>query len=197
MEDKMWAVPLHFRVGMIKKYIHSLRTTKNRVNRLLTRFGTVQYRINYLRRQGMKIGKDCMVFSGSFGSEPYLIEIGDHVAIAANCTFINHEGAEWLVRDKYQNLNVFGKIIIGDNTFIGMGCTLLPGTEIGANCIIGASSVVRGKIANNSVVLGNPAKVVMKTSMIVKQIINHKHRLDTRGMEWEKEREILLKHFSG
>lgn len=156
----------------------------------------MQFRIEYLRKQGMKIGDDCLVFPCDFGSEPYLIEVGDHVAIAANCMFINHEGGEWLFRDKHPTLNVFGKIIIGENSFIGTGTILMPGTEIGPNCLVGAGSVVRGKIPENSVVMGNPAKVIMKTSMIEKLIIHNKNRLDTRGMDWEKEREILLKHFN-
>lgn len=164
--------------------------------RFKLRYGNMQYRVWYLRKQGMKIGEDCLVFHGDFGSEPYLIELGDHVAIAARCIFINHEGGEWLLRDSYPKLNVFGKIIIADNTFVGIGCTLLPGTKIGSNCLIGAGSVVRGNIPDNSVVLGNPGKVVMKTSLFEKLIVNHKHRQDTRGMDKMAEKVILEKHFN-
>lgn len=174
-----------------------LRVLTRQITNLRLRTGSMEYRIDYLRKQGMKIGKDCLVFYGDFGSEPYLIEIGDHVAIAGRCVFINHEGGEWLFRDQFQNLNVFGKIIIGDNTFVGFNSILMPGTEIGSNCLVGAGSVVRGKIPDNSVLLGNPAKVVMKTSMVEKLIIHNKNRLDTRGMDWKKEREVLLNHFNG
>lgn len=46
---------------------------------------------------------------------------------------------------------------------MGARVTLLPGTEIGENCIIGASSVVKGKIPSNSIVIGNPSKIVGDT----------------------------------
>ena len=55
-------------------------------------------------------------------------------------------------------------ISIGNISFIGARATLLPGTEIGDNCIIGACSVVKGKIPSNSIVIGNPAKIVATTS---------------------------------
>ena len=50
---------------------------------------------------------------------------------------------------------------IMDNVFIGWGSTILPGTTIGENSIIGAESVVSGTIEANSVYAGNPAKKLM------------------------------------
>lgn len=55
-------------------------------------------------------------------------------------------------------------IWIGSNVFIGANATILPGSTIGNNSIIGAASVVKGKIPENSIVIGNPAKIVGKTS---------------------------------
>lgn len=49
---------------------------------------------------------------------------------------------------------------IGDNCFVGMDSVILMGTYIGNNTIIGAGSVVRGKIPDNSVIAGNPARVI-------------------------------------
>lgn len=54
-------------------------------------------------------------------------------------------------------------INIGNNSFIGARATLLPGTTIGKNCIVGAGAVVKGKIPSNSIVVGNPAKVIGNT----------------------------------
>lgn len=59
-----------------------------------------------------------------------------------------------------------GEIHIGDNVFIGANSFILPGTEIGNNCIIGAGSVVRGKIPDGSVVIGNPATIVSNVGKI-------------------------------
>lgn len=51
-------------------------------------------------------------------------------------------------------------IVIGRDVWIGYGAVILAGAEIGQGCIIGAASVVRGKIAAFSIVAGNPARVV-------------------------------------
>lgn len=44
--------------------------------------------------------------------------------------------------------------------FIGANTIILPGTEIGENCIIGAGSTVKGKVPSDSVLAGNPARIV-------------------------------------
>lgn len=51
-------------------------------------------------------------------------------------------------------------VSIGEDSFIGAGAIVLPGTSIGRNCIIGAGAVVKGVIPDHSVVIGNPAKVI-------------------------------------
>jgi acetyltransferase-like isoleucine patch superfamily enzyme len=53
-------------------------------------------------------------------------------------------------------------IVIHDNVWIGTGCTILPGSEIGEGSIIGAGSVVSGLIPEKSLAKGNPAIVVEK-----------------------------------
>jgi acetyltransferase-like isoleucine patch superfamily enzyme len=60
---------------------------------------------------------------------------------------------------------IFGRIRIGNNVFVGTNCIILYGTTIGDNCIVGAGSVVRGHYPDNSVIVGNPAKVVTRTSI--------------------------------
>ena len=55
---------------------------------------------------------------------------------------------------------------IGDNTLIGMGCTILNHANIGKNCIIGAHALVTQamEIPDNSLVLGVPAKIIRQTT---------------------------------
>ena len=52
--------------------------------------------------------------------------------------------------------------VVGDNTIVGMGATLLDFAKIGKNCMVGGGSVVTGKMdaPDGSLILGNPAKVV-------------------------------------
>ena len=86
--------------------------------------------IAYARSIGVKVGEHCkFVDNPIWGTEPYLIRIGNHVLISCNVTFVNHDGATWVFRETpdYKNVYKFGKITIGDNCFIGCNSTILPG----------------------------------------------------------------------
>jgi acetyltransferase-like isoleucine patch superfamily enzyme len=53
-------------------------------------------------------------------------------------------------------------VVIGDNSWIGHGAVILPGSHIGKHVVIGANSVVTGKIPDYSVAVGSPAKVIRR-----------------------------------
>ncbi|MBI9063363.1 MAG: acyltransferase [Marinilabiliaceae bacterium] len=150
---------------------------------------------NFLRGYGIKIGKECEIYSSEFSTEPFLIEIGDHVAIASGSVFITHDGAVNVMREIFPEIDLFGKIIIGNNTVIGSNCILLPNSTIGSNCIIGAGSVVRGNIPDDSVVIGNPAKVIMRTPLIKKLYQNHKNCINTKHLNRRKKMDKVREHF--
>ncbi len=175
--------------------MRSLRDILQRIHLSLLEKAGNERKIRYLRKQGMKVGKDCFFNTLSFSTEPYLIEIGDHVAIAAGTDFLTHDGAIWCFRRELENADVFGKIKIGNNVFIGNNCTILPNTTIGDNCIVGAGSVVRGQFAENSVIVGNPAKVVMTMSMQKLLYLQNPGFLKTQGMPYRKKKEAIKRHF--
>lgn len=58
------------------------------------------------------------------------------------------------------------KTIIGENSFLGTGAVILPGTILGKQCIVGANSVVTGVFGNYQVLAGNPAKVIKQLNII-------------------------------
>jgi len=151
-------------------------------------------RIRALRKHGVRIGENCLVYTTLFSTEPYLIDIGDHVAISSGTSFVTHDATPWLFED-HPEMDVFGRIEVGNNTFFGTNCTILPGTRIGSNCVIGSGAVVRGVIPDDSVVFGNPAKVLMKTSLLKQLLVHHKHRLDTRSLPPKEKEKILRRHF--
>lgn len=155
-----------------------------------------EIRINYWRRQGMKIGGNCLINNVNFSTEPYLIEIGNHVAIAAGTDFITHDGAIWCFRDEIKNADVFGTIKIGNNVFIGNNCTILPNTIVGDNCIIGAGSTVRGQFPENSVIVGNPAKVVVSMSMQKLFYLQNPNLLTIRNLHSKKKAKAIRDHFN-
>jgi len=139
----------------------------------LYRTDIVNWRVQKAREMGAKVGKNCKFYSLNFFSEPYLIEIGDNVIISGKVIFITHDGGVYLFQDEKPDIfGNFGKIKIGNNCFIGMGSIILQNVEIGDNCIIGAGSVVIESIPKNTVVIGNPAKVVFKTDIYKKMKLN-------------------------
>ena len=152
-------------------------------------------KIKYMRSLGMKIGNDCRFNTMNFSTEPYLIEIGDHVAIAGGSAIITHDGAIWSFLEDFPDADVFGKIKIGNNVFISDNCTILPNTIIGDNCVVGAGSVVRGKFPENSVIIGNPAKILMKTSALKFLYSQNPGLLRTEKMTDEEKAPIVKKQF--
>lgn len=121
-------------------------------------------RINRLRRAGLVIARDCKMQNlPNFGSEPYLITIGSHVAFAMDVTFITHDGGTYVFRheEKYKNVIKYGRITIQDNCVIGQRVIILPGVTIGPNSVVAAGSVVSRNIPPGVLAAGNPAKPVL------------------------------------
>ncbi len=119
-----------------------------------------QYNTAEARRIGVKVGENCRFIStgaATFSTEPWLIEIGDHVSMT-NPLFITHDGGIWVFRNQYPEIELFGKIKIGNNVFIGSEALILLNTEIGDNSIIAARAVVKGSFEPNSVLAGVPAR---------------------------------------
>lgn len=166
----------------------------SRLRRKLMMLVSNERRVAWLRQDGVRIGNDCLIYTTLFSTEPYLVKIGDHVAISSGTSFITHDASPFLF-DDHPDMDVFGEIEVGDNTFIGVGCLILPGSTIGRNCIIGAGSVVRGPIPDDSVVFGNPAKVMLKTPMMKALLVNSRNRLDTRHLSLKAKEKVLRKHF--
>lgn len=96
--------------------------------------------------------------------DPKKIKIEKNVTISRGVTLLVHDFSVSYPL-KQRDTSVIGgvlikPIILREGCFIGTNVTILPGTEVGANSIIGACSVIKGKIADNTVVAGNPGKVV-------------------------------------
>jgi acetyltransferase-like isoleucine patch superfamily enzyme len=152
-------------------------------------------RISYLRKLGVKIGERCRIRTMSFSTEPYLIEIGNHTAVAAGSQFITHDGATWVFEDDVEGGGIFGKIVIGNNVFIGINCILLSNTTIGDNCIVGAGSVVRGHFPENSVIAGNPAQIISKTG--IQRMLSKQNTglLKTKNLSITQKDKLVREHF--
>ena len=114
-------------------------------------------------QKNVKIGKSCKISSHTFICEGVTIE--DDVFIGHGVTFINDsyprattgEGqlqteADWKVE----------KTLVKKGASIGSGCTILANVAIGENALVGAGSVVTKDVLRNTIVAGNPARVLRK-----------------------------------
>ncbi|OAI28334.1 MULTISPECIES: acyltransferase [Methylomonas] len=100
----------------------------------------------------------------NYGSEPYLIRIGNHVTLSFEVCFITHDGGTWVYRDRYDELadvTRYGPIRIYDNCFIGARAIIMPNVKIGPNSLVAAGAVVTKDVPPNSVYGGVPAKLIM------------------------------------
>lgn len=153
--------------------------------------------VGYSRSLGMRVGKNCRILANPikcFGSEPYLVTLGDYVTITSGVRFITHDGGVWIFRDKYPDAEVFGRITVGNNVFIGMNAIILPGVTIGDHCIIGAGAVVTQNIPSNYVAAGVPARCIKTTEEYWKDI--HHKATYFRSLPPKEKRACIEKKFT-
>ncbi len=143
----------------------------------------------YARSIGVKIGSNCNIQDVNFGSEPYLVEIGDHVQITSGTKIFTH-GAAWVLREKYPNIDFFGKVKIGNNVYIGNNSLILAGVSVGNNVIIAAGSVVTKSVPDGAIIGGNPAKVIGSVDQFASKILEFD--VNSKGMGYEKKKHYLL-----
>ena len=123
-------------------------------------------KVNYLRDKGAVIGEGTRLncTTTAFGSEPYLIKVGQNCLFAANINLITHDGAikvlNSLNRFEGKMMDKIGSITIGDNVYISTGAKVLGPINIGNNVTIGANAVVITDVVDNAIVGGVPARIL-------------------------------------
>lgn len=115
--------------------------------------------LKYLRSCGVTIGEDvtfhCPGDTCVDITDPHLLTIGDHVNLTGPITILTHDYGWSVVKGKTGEILGNEKpVTIGNNVFVGWGATILCGTTIEDNVIIGAHAVVSGHVEGNSVLGG-------------------------------------------
>ncbi|MGK2237304.1 MAG: acetyltransferase-like isoleucine patch superfamily enzyme [Pseudomonadota bacterium] len=130
------------------------------------------YPVKYAKKIGVKIEGDVTIYGSSynmFSTEPFLVTLGDNVFISISVKFVCHDGSTLPFRKNIPDLELADEIIIGNNVFIGTQALFLPGVIIGDNCIVGANSVVTKSFPANSIIAGNPARIIKSTDSFLEQ----------------------------
>ncbi len=152
--------------------------------------------IQYLRNRGILIGEGCDIAKNvNFGSEPWLISIGNNVRITQKVQFITHDGGIWTLRKMgmIDSSSVkFGNIVIGDNCNISWNVIIMPNVKIGDNCVIAAGAVVTKSVPSGEVWGGIPAKKIETIEEYYNKI--KKDVLPTFGMSEKDKKEYIVKY---
>ena len=114
---------------------------------------------DYFRDMGMSIGKGCNIVPNITTTEPYLVEIGENTTLAGGVTLCTHDNSvSKMIPDC---TDMFGKITIGRNCFIGQNSLIMYGVTLADDIVVAAGSVVTKSFLSGRVILGgNPAKII-------------------------------------
>ena len=129
--------------------------------------------VEFARYKGVKVGENCRIYTTRFGTEPFLIQIGDRVTITSGVTILTHDGSTWLMRDEKGRRFLYKNVNIGDDVFIGINSIILPGVNIGNKVVVAAGSVVTKSVPDGMIVGGNPARIIGDYDAYKKTVLNN------------------------
>lgn len=119
--------------------------------------------IKYMRKIGVNFDETDIEVANNveFDSEPYLIFLAKGVKLSSGVRFVTHDGGVHVLRKiKNKPYDKFGKISVGENTFIGNNAAIMPGVSIGKNVINGYGSIVTKNVPDNEVWAGIPERKI-------------------------------------
>jgi maltose O-acetyltransferase len=156
---------------------------RRKAKNLLHRLNVIEYRITKQAREIIQelipnVGTNLYIEPPFFCDYGYNIFCGDNVYFNVNCVVLDsakitigntvffgpgvqlYTSNHPLEAETRKTLENALPITIGDDCWIGGNTIICPGITIGNRCVIGAGSVVTKNIPDNSLAVGNPAKVI-------------------------------------
>lgn len=121
--------------------------------------------VDELRKLGAKVGEDVQIWTDKIDKgHAFLLEIGDRVTIS-DARILLHDAST----KRFIGYSKVGRVVIGNDVFIGADSVILPGVTIGSNVVVGAATVVTKDIPDNCVVVGNPGRIISSTKDFVEK----------------------------
>jgi acetyltransferase-like isoleucine patch superfamily enzyme len=121
-------------------------------------------------QKNAKVGKNCKISSHTFICEGVTIE--DDVFIGHNVAFINDTYPRATTSDGQMQTEKDWKVektVIKKGASIGSGATILANVIVGENAIVGAGSVVTKNVPADTIVAGNPARVLRSAVSVARR----------------------------
>lgn len=159
-------------------------------------------KIRYLREKGARIGDKTRLICKveSFGSEPYLVSVGENCLIAAGVQFFTHDGGVKVLSDLgyfgSERMDIIAPVTVGNNVYIGTGACVMPGVTIGDNVVIGAHAVVTKDIPSGSLAVGVPARVIKTIEQYYEDAKRKGNMYPTARMSVEDKKRFYQEKFS-
>lgn len=152
---------------------------------LCTRFMAAYYRRSGMRILGMPNYVSSKVYFD--GTDYSMIELNEGCTISSHVKILTHDwslytAARALGMCFESPVGILRPVRVGRYAFVGMGSILLPGADIGDGAIVGAGSVVRGKVDDYTIVMGNPAtKAGMTRDFVTRKLAKTRDDSDGNG----------------
>ncbi len=154
------------------------------------------YPVKYAKKVGVGFeGQDSLHIYGQvdWGSEPWIISLGNNVHITDGVRFITHDGGTLIFRKDVPDLEITKPIKIGNDVYIGTNVILLPGVNIGNKVVIGAGAIVTSDIPDNSVAVGVPARVIKTADEYFEKL--QKESIHLGHLKGEEKDKALKKYY--
>ena len=147
---------------LVKRVIHSLKHPGSVIH---PNTWCSEAYVSFLKSNGVVIGSNTRFINPDACRVDF--HRGDYITIGDNCCFseatiLAHDYSWYTLLESCNDVlpDPGGKVIIGNNCFVGFHAIILKDTNIGDNCIIAAGAVVKGNVPANTVWGGCPAKQI-------------------------------------
>jgi len=179
----MFKLLLEFLLGALYSRMqdNESRIAREIRKRILRTYCQIDSAVVITNKNNFMCGKGCALYHGTYilntfgkvilGDNSHLgamcyvnacygtLTIGDDVAIGPHTSIVVYSN-HYKYGQKVTTERITKDIHIGNNVFVGANCVILPGTTIADNVIVGAGSVVKGKLDGNAVYAGAPHKKI-------------------------------------